>query len=410
MSSSEEVSVHHLPNGLIVIVEEMPDFESAAFELHIPGGIAYDDESRVGSSLLLAELTTRGAGGLSSEALSNSFDSLGIRHSESSGHERFVYRAALLKDTFAEALRLSALMVNAPELPEDEIESIRSVLLQDIAALADNPSRRAMLELSNRYYPSPFNRPGCGKDSGLKNTSIAHLRAQHQEYFAASGSILSVAGNVKTAEVLAEANKNFGAWGGVAKSRIPFGKIQPFARHHLQEDSAQLQIVLSYPSAPFGTPHYYAAKIAAQILSGGMFGRLFIEVREKRGLVYSVYASHSSAKEYGTVTAYAGTTPERAHETLDVMLEVMKGLKGTISDIEIKRAKANLKSSLVMGQEGTGSRASSNAHDYWLDGRVRTLDEIVQGIDAVDEKALGAYLESFPVEPFTLVTLGARKL
>jgi predicted Zn-dependent peptidase len=410
MSSTEDVSIHRLSNGLIVIVEEMPDFESAAFELHIPGGIAFDEESRIGSSLLLAELTTRGAGGLSSEDLSNAFDSLGIRHSESSGHERFVYRAALLKDTFSEALRLSSLMVHAPLLPEDEIESIRSILLQDIAALADNPSRRAMLELSNRYYPAPFNRPGCGNEEGLKNTTVASLRAQHKEYFAASGSILSVAGNVKTAQVLSEAEKNFGKWEGEAKKRIPFGKIQPFARHHLQEESAQLQIVLSHPSAPFGSPHYYAAKIAAQILSGGMFGRLFIEVREKRGLVYSVYASHSSAKEYGTVTAYAGTTPERAHETLEVMLEVMKGLRGTITEVEIKRAKANLKSSLVMGQEGTGARASSNAQDYWIDGRVRTLDEIVRGIDAVGQKELDAYLSAYPVEPFTLVTLGARKL
>jgi len=342
--------------------------------------------------------------------LSNSFDGLGVGHSESAGHERFVYRASILKDTFSEALRLSSLMVMSPHLPEEEVESIRSILLQDIAALADNPSRRSMLELSKRYYPEPYNRPGCGTAEGIKGATIEFLRAQQQAYFGASGSILSVAGNINTAQVLAEAEKNFGSWGGVAKKRPAFGKIQPFAKYHLQEESAQLQIVLSYPSAPFGTEHYYAAKVAAQILSGGMFGRLFIEVREKRGLVYSVYAAHSAMKEYGTVTAYAGTTPERAHETLDVMLQVMKGLKGSIEDLEIRRAKASLKSGLVMGQEGPGARASSIAHDFWLDGKLRTLDEIVARIDAVGQQELDAYLSAYPVEPFTLLTLGARNI
>jgi predicted Zn-dependent peptidase len=388
----------------------MKDFESLAWELHIPGGIGHDRPDRVGASLVLAELTSRGAGSYDSRSLSDAFDSLGIRHSESAGHERFIYRASALKDQLEDVFRLCAAMVCAPQLPEDEIESIRSVLLQELDALKDNPSRRAQIELAARYYPAPFNRAGLGERQGISETRLFDLRAIYERCMKPRGSILSVAGACDPRTVLALAEKYFGSWQGDAPSRIPFASLPPASRSHIQEEAAQLQIALAYPSAPFGSPHYYAAKVALQVLSGGMFGRLFIEVREKRGLVYSVHAGHSGTKEYGTVTGYAGTTPERAHETLEVMVRELGGLKGTVSAEELSRAKVNLKSALILGQEGPGSRAAGNAHDFWLDQRIRPMDEVLRGIDMVDEAAIDTFIEAYPPSPFSLVTLGARDI
>ncbi len=407
---SSEVSIHSLANGLTVLVEPMTDFESVAWALQIPGGIAYDAPNRVGAALLLSELTTRGAGGLSSREISNAFDEKGIRHGEGVGHEHFSYRGTCLSQHLPEVIRLTSLMVREPTLPEDEVDSIRSVLLQDIAAQRDNPVRRTQVKLAERYYPAPFNRPGIGTVEGIEPVSIEELRRMHAQAFCAKGCILSVAGSCSVEQVLREVELRFGSWSGAALERLPFGAIQPFSRYHEQEDAAQLQIMLAYPSAPFGSPHYYAAKVAVQVLSGGMFGRLFVEVREKRGLVYSVYASHVGQREYGTITAYAGTTPDRAHETFDVLLGELSRLKGTVTEGELVRAKVNLKSSLVLGQEGPGSRAGSNGHEYWLDGRVRSLEEIIGAIEGVDIAAVDACLEAYPPKEFSMVTLGARDL
>jgi predicted Zn-dependent peptidase len=141
-----------------------------------------------------------------------------------------------------------------------------------------------------------------------------------------------------------------------------------------------------------------------------MFGRLFIEVREKRGLCYSVFARHSATKYYGTMLVYAGTTPERAHETLQVLTAELQKVIGSVEREELSRAKANLKASLVIGEESSGARAGSNASDWWLDKRVRTLDEIKAGIDTVDSALVDRCMKEFSSRSYMLLTLGSKRL
>ena len=202
----------------------------------------------------------------------------------------------------------------------------------------------------------------------------------------------------------------FGDWQGDALPEVPFQGPLAIASHHLQIEAAQEQIVAAWPSARFGEPLYYAAKVYNEILSGGMFGRLFIEVREKRGLCYSVMCRHSSARAFGTMFAYAGTTPERAHETLEVTLRELRRLPGTVESEELNRAKGNLKASLVMNQESSGSRANANAYDWWLGKRVRSLDEISQAIDAVTADQIDSVGRTYPPDPVFTLTLGSRDL
>jgi predicted Zn-dependent peptidase len=407
---SQKVRVETLANGLTVIVEPIAGVESVAYELVIPGGIVTDDPKYQGSSLLLAELSARGAGEFDSRALSDAFDRRGIRHSENGGHDRFVYRGALLCDHLAEALKLISLVLREPRLPAEEIDPIKSLLLQDIAALLDNPARRVMTELSTRYYPTPWGRPSHGTEDGIKSCNPRQQKAEWELRYGAKRSILSVAGKCEHEEVLKVVDRCFGTWAGEAAELPKFGPMPAHAYSHVSVESAQLQIALAFPGAPFGHPKFYAAKVASGILSGGMFGRLFTEVRETRGLVYNVYARHSATREYGTVSAYAGTTPERGQETLEVMLQELRSVKGTVREAELKRAKANLKSALVIGEESSSSRASSNASDWWLDKRVRSLDEILQSIDAVSLGDIDGYFEEFPLSSFMLVTLGAKDL
>ncbi len=407
---TEQIHIEKLSNGLTVIVEEMPHVESAAYDLLIPGGILNDDETCVGASLVLAELTSRGAGDLDARQLMEAFDDLGVRHGESAGHDRFYYSGGLLADTLPEALKLVSLMVRQPSFPEEELDPIRSVFLQDIASLQDNPARRSSMEISKRYHPAPYNRPGTGTVEGLNAVTLDHLKSRWRETFLPDGAILSVAGKVSAQRVIELADQQFGGWKGKGKEIPAFGKVSPPSVYHIDYESSQLQIMMVYPSVVFGDPDYYAAKVAGGILSGGMFGRLFIEVREKRGLVYSVYAKHSATKSYGTMTVYAGTTPERAQETLDVTLRELNNLRGTITEEELARAKANLKATVIMADESSGARASSNASDFWLIKRVRPIEEIKSEIDKVTIADIDRLTERFPAEHYSLLTLGGRSL
>ena len=404
------ISTHRLANGLTVLVEEMPHVESAAYDLLIPGGLVVDDERTVGASVLGMELIGRGAGGLDSRALSEAFEDIGVRHGEGAGLDKFAFSGVLVADKLEKALTLTSKMVLEPHLPSEEIGNIRSLMLQDIASLNDSPGRRAGVELHKRYYPAPYNRSSLGEAQGLENTSRDTIVSIHERYFRPDRAILSVAGKVSAREVFDLAERLFGGWKGTADEVPKFGSLSPHDYFHLESESAQLQILFASPSVRFGANDYYAGKVAISLLGASMFGRLFIEVREKRGLCYSVYARHASNKDYGTVTAYVGTTAERAQESLDVLLEQLHGLKGTVDEAELERAKVNLKAQLVLGDESPGSRAGSNATDWWLLQRVRPLSEISAAIDAVNVASIDAFLTAHPFNPNSILTLGNRKL
>lgn len=388
----------------------MPHFESAAYDLSIPGGIVCDDVKKIGSSLLLSELTTKGAGPYDSKALSDAFDEFGIRRGESAGSDRFTYRGSSAAVYFERALELMSYMVLAPRLPEEEISSIRNLFLQEIHSLNDNPAKRAMILLSEKYFPDPYSRPGIGNLAGIEATTAEDLREKWKTQFAPQGAVLSIAGKINASQIITHLEKHFNKWQGEGVKLPKYGEFPPTDVFHVESDSAQLQIVLAFPSAKFDDPFYYTAKVANQLLSGGMFGRLFIEVREKRGLCYSVYSRHSATCDYGVVQAYAGTTPERAHETLEVMLAEISRLQGTVTEDELARAKANLKASLIIGEESPGARAVSNASDWWVAKRVRRSEEIINEINKVQIKDIDQLIDKFPARNHTLLTLGSRDL
>jgi len=187
-------------------------------------------------------------------------------------------------------------------------------------------------------------------------------------------------------------------------------ELTPPRAIHLEQDTAQVQIGLIYPDVTIDHPEFYSARLASQVLSGGSSSRLFTEVREKRGLVYSVYAAPNGVKGYSYLTAYAGTTPERADETLRVMQAEIARLSEGVREDELIRTKIGLRAALVMQDESSRSRAASIARDLYMLGRVRTLDEIEAQIAAVDVERINRHLASHPYQNPWIATLGPRKL
>jgi predicted Zn-dependent peptidase len=399
-----------LKNGLTLILDRMAEVNSVAYSLLIPGGIAHDTPDLIGESLVISDLLHKGAGSYDSHSLSNEFDYHAISHGEGASFTYFSLNGSCIAEKLPKGLELLSLLALKAHLPSEYLNPIKSVLLQDIESLGDNPARLCMVELSRRYYPIPYSYPSMGTAEGLSAVTHSAVLERYKRTFRPGGSALSIAGRFDIDETVAYIEKLFSEWTGSGEEKIPFDSLQPFASHFIHSDSNQTQIALAFPSAKFSDPDYYTAKIAHQILSGGMFGRLFLEVREKKGLCYSVSARHSANKEYGTTIVYAGTTPERAKETLETIEREFIRVGEDIEQVELDRAIANQLSSVFLSEDSSGARASSNVGDWWLGGRVRPTSEVEEAFQSVSLSDLKHYFEKYTATPRTMVVVGREPL
>lgn len=405
----QQVYQHTLPNGLVLLAERMDHVRSVAVNFLVPAGAAFDPDGQCGLASVLAELLTRGAGARDSRQLSLAFDSLGVDHSESAGVVNLRLGGSALARNVLPLLDIYADILLRPRLPEEELEPVQSLALQELESLEDSPQGKVMVELHRRYYPAPLNKDRRGRAEDLESLTIDAVRAHYKKLIRPNRAILSIAGNIDWEPLKARVEQLFGGWEPGAVSDVVPQPHEPKSEH-LAKDSAQTQIAFAYPSVPMGHPDYFAARAAEGVLSGGMSARLFTEVREKRGLCYSVGVRHETFRDRGTMIGYAGTGPDRAQQTLDVTLAELRKLKDGVTDDEIDRVKAGLKSSLIMAEESTGARAASIASDWYFLGRVRSFDEIQAGIDGLTPAGVMAHLERHPVRGVTLVTLGRNPL
>jgi predicted Zn-dependent peptidase len=394
---------------MVLLAERMEHVRSAAINFLVPAGAAFDPVGKFGTATVLTDLITRGAGDRDSRELSLAFDNLGVDRDESVGAINMRFWGSTLSTNAYASLDLFADVIRRPHFPEEELEAAQALALQDILGLEDAPQQKVMVELRRRYYPPPLNRDRRGLTADIESLTIDDVKNQHRRLFRPNGSILSVAGNIEWERLRDQVEKLFGDWKqGEPVDATP--QTHAPESHHLQKDTQQTQIAWAWPSASIGDPMYYAARAAEGVLSGGMGARLFTEVREKRGLCYSVGVRHETFKDRGTMVGYAGTGADRAQQTLDVTLAELKRLKEGATDDEIDRVKAGLKSSLIMQEESTSARAGSIASDWYFLGRVRDFDEIQRQIDGLNPAAIAGYLEKYPVRDVTLVTLGPAAL
>ena len=397
-----------LNNGLQVICLPLAYVDYVAVDMLCPGGVIHDSPIKAGSALLLAELLSRGAGELSSEELLTEFDNKGIRHGEAASSLTTTLRSQFLPEHCKKALELMKVMITSPTFPEAAVESVKSLFLHEIRSLKESPSRWAMLELSRRYFPQPFNKSPLGEESDILSLTAEELKEQWGNRFGPDGAILSIAGKFDLTEMRDLISGEFSDWKGKCETMPAVTSFPKREFFYLPFEGSQQQLVLRYSAPPFGSELYYAGKVFSQILSGGMFGRLFIEVREKRGLCYSVFAQHAGRPEYGHLTVYAGTTPERVHETYSVIQDIMADPLKDLSDAELDRAKNNLITQMILGEESTSSRARSNASDWLLVKRIRSMQELQDGIQQVNLEALNQLLREYPLANPMALTLGAK--
>ena len=405
----QSLHTHQFPNGLMLIVEEMKDVQSAAFSFQVPAGSIYEPVGQNGVAAYLCDWMIRGAGGYDSRELSSMLDNLGLHHSENVGGYHFAFSGATVASRLADSLRVYGDIIRRPHLPDDQFEPVATGVEQSLKSAEDEPQRKAMVELRREAFTAPWNRPSEGTLADLPNITPQSVRKHYADHFRPNNAILGVAGNVNFQELVEVVGQVFGDWESKPATTVTPGGTGS-KRNFIEHESTQTHIALAYDSVSYPDPDYYAAWAAVGILSGGMSARLFTEVRERRGLCYSVFASQVSLKHEGRVLCYAGTSNERAQETLDVTIQELKKLGEGIGEDELERCKARAKSSLVMAQESTSSRASSIGRDWFLLGRVTTLQEIRDRVEALTIPMILDYVHRRPARDFTVLTIGPKPL
>jgi predicted Zn-dependent peptidase len=400
---------HNFDNGLVLLAEEMPWLESAAMALLVPAGAATDPEARLGLANFTCEMVQRGCGERNSRQVVEALDRLGVERSASVGGAHVSFGAALQAQHLEEVLSIYADTVRRPLLPDDQLDDARQVCLQEIRAAEDDPAHKVMDAIRDLHYPAPWGRASQGRAEDVQAIGQDDVRRFFERQFVPRGSIVSVAGKIEWDALRETVARLFADW---PDRPVSPPNVQPPAGgcRHLPYNSSQTHLAIAYPNAAYRDADYFQARGAVGVLSDGMSSRLFTEVRENLGLCYTVYASCHSLKEQGAVFCYAGTSADRAQETLDVVIRELKRIAQGIHHSELVRLKARIKSALIFQQESSASRSMSMASDWYHRGRVLSLQEVAELIDGLTVDSINAYLAQHPPGPFTIATIGPQPL
>lgn len=409
-TTAPNISSTQTESGLRIVFERMDAMESASVQLLVPAGSAHDDAGTLGGSAVAAEILLRGAGALDSRAQADAFDQVGALRNSSVGVRFLSLSMSVVGSRICEAFPLMVDMVRAPRFTQASLAPSCELAKAAIASLADDPQQRAVLAARSRHLPAPYNRDTLGTNDGIDAVTSEQLANWWASHAAPKGSILSIAGSFDADRVLTSLDSLLDGWAGeMGQPPIADAPIRGYA--HETDDSNQMQVIVLHDGPEEGSADAVLERIAVSVLSGGMSGRLFTEVREKRGLCYSVSSSYRADRDRGVVTSYVGTTPERAQESLDVLLDQLGQISaGDVTKEEFDRAVIGMKSRLVFAGESTRARAGACAADMANLGRVRTLDEIVNRIDSVTLDELNAYLRRRNPGVATIQTLGPDAL
>lgn len=406
---SNNILIHQYDNGLVLVAEVMDWLESAAFSFLVPGGCSRDPLGKEGLSNFTCEMVQRGCGERDSRQFVDDLDNLGVDRGASVSNAHSSYGGAMLAENLNATLSIYADLLRRPHLPEQQMDEGLMVCLQELRAVDDDLGQKLMINLRQQQYPDPWGRACQGTLEALHSITVSDVQRQFESTYRPNGAVLSVAGKIAWEPLKAHVGELLGDWTPVDLPEVV--ETNPEGRYkHIAHQSSQTHIGVAYPSVPYRDPDYYQARGAVGVLSDGMSSRLFTEVREKRGLCYTVYAMSHSLRDRGSVLCYSGTSTDRAQETLDVLLGELKRLSAGVEQDELDRLKARIKSTLIMQQESSRSRSSSIATDWYHLGRVQTLDEIGGKIDALSCDSINAYLAEHPPADFNVVTLGEKEL
>jgi predicted Zn-dependent peptidase len=398
-----------LDNGIVLLGEELPGLESVAIAFHTPAGGVHDGPGRCGLAAVSGEMMLRGAGGRSSRGIVEDLEGAGVQWAQGVSTSHASFSGAMVARQLPHALPIYADILRRPLLAADELENARQMVLQNLAGTEDDPAHRAILALRQLHYPAPWGMPAEGLSADVEGLGIDEVRGFIAAHVRPRGTIIAIAGRIDWSDFVPRMERLFGDWDTGSAATIAGGPRGPRIRH-VPHDSQQTHIALAWSAPPYRSDESYEATAALAVLGGGSSSRLFSEVRERRGLCYSVSAGYQTQRDFAMAMCYSGTTAARAQETLDVMLAEIRRLPGSIQEAELERVRARAKSGLVMQQESSAARAGAIARQWYHVGTIRPLAEELARYDRLDAASIEDWLAAHPIDDLSVVSLGREPL
>ena len=385
------LEISKLSNGLIVVTDPMPGIESVALGIWVNTGSRNETPAQMGVSHMLEHMAFKGTATRSARAIAEEIEAVGGVLNAYTSREQTAFHARVLKEDVPLAMDMIGDILTHPAFEQSELERERQVVLQELGQVRDTPDDIVFDHLQAAIFPGqPLGWSILGEEKTVTAFDRGMLKAYMASQYRTGGMTLVASGAVNHAAMVKLAEDKCS---GLNQGEVPSCAPSHYVGGDFREieDLEQAHVAYAFPGLSNSDPDYFVAQIYATALGGGTSSRLFQEVREKRGLCYSVYAFSNGFQDSGFLGVYAGTGEAEAAEISAVIAGEMEAIAGNLAEAEVSRARAQLKVSLLMGLERPGTRAEQIAGQLFALGKVQTAAEIVAQLDAIDAAAVKCF-------------------
>ena len=398
--------IHKLTNGFTILTDHLPHVETITAGVWVGVGARNETAEKNGVSHFLEHMAFKGTANRSVEDIALSVESAGGHINAYTGPDATAYFVRMMAEDRPLGTDILADIVLNSTFPPEELERERGVILQEIDGYADEPES-VCHEAANRvYWPDQaLGRSILGPREIIAAMPRSTIAGYMADNYRAGRMVLAVSGNIDAEAVRGQAESLFG---GIEPESDLYREPAVFGggEERIERDSEQVHLSLGFGGLSLHDPDYHAQQILAGVLGGGMASRLFREIREKRGLVYSIYASANAFSDGGILSFHAGTGPALIGDLIPVLCDELNGVRTRVTQDEIDRAKRQIKSSLAMSLEATMRRADRMSQQILRYGRVVPVAETMANLDAVTTERVQAVADRIFSGPVGVAAVG----
>jgi predicted Zn-dependent peptidase len=398
--------VSTLANGLRVATDQIETVESVSLGIWIDVGTRHEPPELNGVAHFLEHMAFKGTERRSARAIAEEIEAVGGHVNAYTSRESTAYYAKVLKEDVPLALDILGDILQHSTFDPEELDRERTVILQEIGQANDTPDDIIFDYFQERAYPDQaMGRPVLGRPEIIRELSREAVVSYLRDHYGGRRMVVAAAGNLEHERLLELAAKllsDFPADRSVTTEPAQYSG----GDRREDRDLEQLHLVLGFPGVALGDPDFYAASVLSTAFGGGMSSRLFQEIREKRGLVYAIHSFVHGYRDGGLFGIYAGTGEEEVAELAPALCEEATRLADGLTEIELNRAKTQMKAGLLMSLESTSVRCEQLAQHLLIHGTPFDPPEVVRRIEAVDETAIRRVVDRWHSAPPTLTALG----
>jgi predicted Zn-dependent peptidase len=400
------VRVSTLPNGLRVATDRITTVDTVSLGIWVDVGTRHEPPEINGVAHFLEHMAFKGTERRSARAIAEEIEAVGGHLNAYTSRESTAYYAKVLKEDVRLALDILADILQHSTFDPEELERERTVILQEIGQANDTPDDIIFDYFQERAYPAQaMGRPVLGSPEIIRELRRDAVVAYLRDHYGAKKMVLAAAGNVEHQRLVDLAQ---GLLSELPAERAVITEPARYAGGDRREDRdlEQLHLVLGFPGVELSDPDYYAASVLSTAFGGGMSSRLFQEIREKRGLVYAIQSFAHSYRDGGLFGIYAGTGEAEAAELVPALCEETARLEDGLTEVELNRAKTQMKAGLLMSLESTSARCEQLAQHLLIHGVPFDPPNVVRRIEEVDDPAIRRVVARWRLGPPTMAAVG----